>query len=122
MTHSFDLLGWHYSVFYRNQLQDDTIYQQDSFKKSNDYLGSYIVDLVALAIYCEWINWLTQKKTYCMWTKYCMWTHIKTYFCNILVTEMVNKQIEGNAATVILLKANFFKNKTKNSKLILSTT
>ena len=35
---------------------------------------------------------------------------------------MVNKQIEGNAATVILLKANFFKNKTKNSKLILSTT
>ena len=46
----FDL---YYSALYRNQLQDDTMYQQDNFKKSNDYLGSYIVDLVALAIYCE---------------------------------------------------------------------
>ena len=32
------------------------MYQQDSFKKSNDCLGIYIVDLVATAIYCEWIK------------------------------------------------------------------
>ena len=46
----------------------------------------------------------------------------KNLFRNILVTAMVREQIEGNAATVIVLKATFLKNETKNPKLILHRT